>query len=256
MIWGKTTQRRAFTLIELLVVIAVIAILAAMLLGALSRAKAEAQSAKCKGNLRQLAIALSLYASDNHRYPIFFEYDAAADNAEFFIYWDNIILPYVGNSEAVYICPAVSSAAIWNNLPGQVSYAGSEPAPNPSYGYNISGTDAYLDSPNNTPLGLGGSLPLNHQIAVAENKVLVPNDMVALTDWVWPPDDHDVDDFANLLWQISPPRHGQGMNGAFCDGHVEYHKSTVWTRPTAVARQRWNNDHQAHPETWNFDPPK
>ncbi len=53
-----------FTLVELLVVIAVIAILAALLLPALAKAKASAQSAACKSNLRQLGIALTIYLGD------------------------------------------------------------------------------------------------------------------------------------------------------------------------------------------------
>ncbi|PYI87637.1 MAG: hypothetical protein DME26_05515 [Verrucomicrobia bacterium] len=235
---------RAFTLIELLVVIAIIAILAALLLPTLSRAKAAGQSAACKSNLHQIGIALTLYISDYEKYPLWLASDRPGVVSASAL-WDFKLLPFASTTRNLFTCPADLLARKWTNNATLLLQ-------NPSYGYNMAGTGRYFATfPS---LGLDGNA--NGRAAgpyVAENQVKAPSDMVAVAD-AKPASvgsDLDLDDihFINLLGELAP-RHNNGANVVFCDAHVEYGKQTAWLQKTERARQRWNNDHRPHPETW------
>jgi len=124
-------HHRAFTLIELLVVIAIIAILAAMLLPALARAKMAAWGTQCINNLKECQLAAAEYKNDNNSYLVpNSPYDGYADagasntswidskdgdesypgalpgNTNLALYTSGLLAPYVANQIGIYKCPA------------------------------------------------------------------------------------------------------------------------------------------------------
>lgn len=239
------TAAGAFTLVELLVVIAVIAILAAMLLPALSRAKMRAQSLECMGNVRQLELCLHLYVADYNDYfppnnsvavispgTNMTVQDIAGlswlpdDDADIEINPSNIIngvlYPY-NKSLAIYHCPSDQSTLQtpggqplpqlrWRSYNMSQSINGN-PNGDPEYAPYIPTWTKYTDVRQPTPASLF--------VFIDENA-----DTIEDADFGNPPVGGIWED--DQWWDMPSDRHSQGASLSFADGHVEHWK---WQAP-------------------------
>jgi prepilin-type N-terminal cleavage/methylation domain-containing protein/prepilin-type processing-associated H-X9-DG protein len=140
-------RRSGFTLVELLVVIGIIALLVAMLLPALGKARAQANSVKCLSNLRQLGMGYMMYTQESKGSGT--NYFTSSANAGIDDFWAGLIAPYIGtrkpgtgqtqfsNVNQLLICPVASEASpitgVWW---GSITYAWNGKAHSPDSGWS------------------------------------------------------------------------------------------------------------------------
>lgn len=274
------SRRKAFTLVELLVVIGIIALLIAILLPALNKAREQAKQVKCASNLRQMGAAMIMYINDWQYYPGCYGSDNGGLTA--FAVWPTRLRLYMGGVNEAFHCPSQDMWSAWQTAGGSAAFAnladegygykfgepllianGASAIPF-SYGYNDWGATNSLQSNASPNLmrGLGGDqwvLPgTTGTRQLKASRVKISAEMIAIADnhptanW-----DYNLDPTPTQRDQAPGNIHSGGANVLFCDGHVAWYlQSDLWidaddsnsaspSPKDAEVCRMWNNLQQA-----------
>ncbi len=231
-------RKRAFTLIELLVVIAIIAILAAILFPVFAQAREKARQTSCLSNTKQLGTAVHMYVQDyDEMFALNIYLAPPPANRVFTLYEAHF--PYIKNQQ-IFVCPSDPNSQDWQPYLTQcgypfVSYQGS---------FKFSYNGNYCIFQHGVPNALfgAGARPARSMASVArpaEQSVFFDGKLLCNFDSPFYDPGSAMtpgSGFPATSANQKNPRHFEGVNIAFADGHSKFQKAT---RNPSVSRGFW-----------------